>query len=41
MGLREDWRALKEKKGKDIREGGSRREDSQCLWSAVERTGVG
>lgn len=41
MGLREDWRVLKEKKGKNIREGRSRRKDSQCLWRAVERTGVG
>lgn len=42
MGLREDWRALKEKKGKDIQEGGSRREDSQCLECCGEnRGGIG
>lgn len=40
QGLREDWKALK-RKGKDIREDGGGRGDSQCLWSAVERTGLG
>lgn len=35
MGLREDWKALKEKKGNDTREGGRRRGDSSVsgvLW---------